>query len=110
VSCFCRLVSLRQAVRAREKGVDGLVAVGSAAGGHAGTPPARLLTPYLRAKTGLPVVAAGGVSTGAQMAAALAVGACGVVLGTRLIATPEARAAETYKEAIVRGGSRRHRP
>jgi Dioxygenases related to 2-nitropropane dioxygenase len=47
-------------------------------------------------------VAAGGISTGAQMAAALAVGACGVVVGTRLIATPEARAAVAYKEAIVR--------
>lgn len=99
---FADVVSLRHAVRAREKGVDGLVAVGSAAGGHAGTTPILILVPYLRAKTGLPVVAAGGISTGAQMAAALAAGACGVVVGTRLIATPEARASQTYKEAIVR--------
>ncbi|NPU83755.1 MAG: nitronate monooxygenase [Syntrophaceae bacterium] len=99
---FADVVSLRQAVRAGEKGVDGLVAVGSAAGGHSGTTPTMILVPYLKAKTGLPVVAAGGVSTGAQMAAALAVGACGVVVGTRLIATPEARAAEAYKDAVVR--------
>ncbi|PKN34457.1 MAG: 2-nitropropane dioxygenase [Deltaproteobacteria bacterium HGW-Deltaproteobacteria-19] len=99
---FADVVSLRQALRAREKGVDGLVAVGSAAGGHSGTTPTMILVPYLKAKTGLPIVAAGGVSTGAQMAAAIAVGACGVVVGTRLIATPEARVAKAYKDAVVR--------
>ncbi len=101
---FADVVSLRQALRARDKGVDGLVAVGSAAGGHSGTTPTLILVPYLKAKTGLPVVAAGGVSTGAQMAAALAVGACGVVVGTRLIATPEARAVAAYKEAVIQAG------
>jgi len=101
---FADVVSLRQALRAREKGIDGLVAVGSSAGGHAGATPTLILVPYLKAKTGLPIVAAGGVSTGAQLAAALAVGACGVVVGTRLIATPEARAAAAYKEAVVRAG------
>jgi nitronate monooxygenase len=51
--------------------------------------------------TDLPVIAAGGIATGAQMAAAISLGADGVVVGTRLIATPEARAANEYKQAVV---------
>ncbi|MFH1137112.1 MAG: nitronate monooxygenase [Pseudomonadota bacterium] len=99
---FADVVSLRQAQGAREKGVDGLAAVSAGAGGHAGTTPSLVLVPYLRAKTGLPVLAAGGVSTGAQLAAVLAAGACGAVVGTRLIATPEARALPAYKEAVIK--------
>jgi len=60
--------------------------------------------PYLRTKTGLPIVAAGGISTGAQMAAAIAIGACAVIVGTRLIATPEARVVPAYKQAVVTAG------
>ncbi|MEI9476898.1 MAG: nitronate monooxygenase, partial [Deltaproteobacteria bacterium] len=63
-----------------------------------------ILVPYLKSKTGLPVVAAGGISTGAQMAAALALGACAVVVGTRLIATDESRALPAYKDAVVAAG------
>jgi nitronate monooxygenase len=50
---------------------------------------------------GLPVVAAGGISTGAQMAAVIACGACAVMVGTRLIATSESRASEAYKQALI---------
>ncbi len=101
---FADVISLDQGVRARERGVDGLVAVGSGAGGHAGTVPTLILVPYLKDKVGLPVIAAGGVSTGAQMAASLAVGACAVIVGTRLIATPEARALPAYKQAVIEAG------
>ena len=99
---FADVVSLKQALGARDKGVDGLIAVSAGAGGHAGSTPVLVLAPYLRAKTGLPVLAAGGVSTGAQLAAVLASGACGAVVGTRLIASPEARAIPAYKEAVIR--------
>ena len=101
---FAGVVSLEQGLRARGCGVDGLVAVGSGGGGHCGSVPALILVPYLKEKVGLPVVAAGGISTGAQMAAAIAVGACAVVVGTRLIATPEARTAPAYKEAVLAAG------
>lgn len=101
---FADVINLSQALKAGEKGVDGLVAVDVYAGGHSGTTPTMVLVPYLIEKTGLPVLAAGGISTGRQLAAALALGACGAVVGTRLIATPEARAMDEYKEAVVQAG------
>jgi nitronate monooxygenase len=101
---FADVIKLSQAERAREKGVDGLVAVAASAGGHSGTSPTMVLVPYLIEKTGLPVLAAGGISTGRQLAAALALGACGAVVGTRLVATHEARATDDYKNAVVKAG------
>ncbi|HEY9152919.1 MAG TPA: nitronate monooxygenase [Anaerolineales bacterium] len=98
---FADVIKLEQGLKARDRGVDGLIAVGAGAGGHCGTISTLVFTPYLAKKTGLPVIAAGGISTGEQMAAALAVGACGVVVGTRLIATEEAGAVQAYKQAVV---------
>jgi nitronate monooxygenase len=98
---FADVISLEQGLRARDKGVDGLIAVASGAGGHSGTTPTIVLVPYLKTKVGLPVIAAGGISTGAQMAAAIALGACAVITGTRLIATSESRASPSYKEAVL---------
>jgi len=101
---FADVVSLEQGLKARERGVDGLIAVAAGAGGHAGRAPTMVLVPYLKSKTGLPVIAAGGISTGSQMAAAMALGACAVVVGTRLVATNESRAILAYKEALVAAG------
>lgn len=98
---FSDVVSLEQALKASDRGVDGLVAVASDAGGHCGTIPSIILVPYLKSKVGLPVVAAGGISTGTQMVAAISVGACAVVVGTRLIATHESMAIQSYKDAVV---------
>jgi nitronate monooxygenase len=98
---YADVVKLEQALKARDRGVDGLIAVGAGAGGHCGNISTLVFTPYLIEKTGLPVIAAGGISTGAQMAAALALGACAVIVGTRLIATDEAGAAAAYKQAVV---------
>ncbi|MBW1668282.1 MAG: nitronate monooxygenase [Deltaproteobacteria bacterium] len=101
---FADVINLEQALKARERGVDGLVAVACGAGGHCGEIPTIILVPYLKSKTGLPVIAAGGISTGAQMAAAMAIGACAVVVGTRLVATTESRALTEYKKAVVQAG------
>ena len=101
---FPDVISLEQGLKSRDRGADGLIAVASGAGGHCGTIPTHILIPYLKSKTDLPIIAAGGISTGAQMAAAMAVGACAVVVGTRLIATTESRAQAAYKEAVVRAG------
>ncbi len=91
------------AAKARDGGVDGLIAVNRRAGGHAGerSPDALLdeLTPF-----GLPVVCAGGVGDGAGFAAALRLGYSGVQMGTRFIATTECRASDAYKRAIVAAG------
>ena len=99
---FADVISLKQGLKSRDRGVDGLIAVASGAGGHCGTIPTIIFVPYLKSKSGLPVIAAGGISTGAQMAAAMALGACAVIVGTRLVATTESRAAPAYKEAVVK--------
>ena len=101
---FADVISVDQGLRARDRGVDGLIAVASGAGGHSGTTPTMVLVPYLKSKVGLPVIAAGGISTGAQMAAAIGLGACAVIVGTRLIASTESRASTEYKEAVVAAG------
>jgi nitronate monooxygenase len=101
---YADVISLGQGLKARDRGVDGLIAVGAGAGGHCGNLPTMVFVPYLRERTGIPIIAAGGISTGAQMAAALAIGACAVVVGTRMIATHESRAAPEYKAAIVAAG------
>jgi nitronate monooxygenase len=88
------------AAKARDGGVDGLIAVNRRAGGHAGPRSAEALLEEL-APFGLPVVCAGGVGDGAGFAAALRMGYAGVQCGTRFIATPECRASDAYKRAIV---------
>jgi nitronate monooxygenase len=92
-----------------EKGVDGgvqgLVAVNDRAGGHAGGRPAEALLEELL-PLGLPVVCAGGIGTEADFARVLRMGYAGAQLGTRFIATPECRASDAYKRAIVAAGER----
>ena len=90
----------RWAEKGVDAGVDGLIAVNRRAGGHAGSRSAEALLHEV-APLGLPVVCAGGVSTAAQVVAALDLGYAGVQMGTRFIATPECRAHEAYKQAIV---------
>ena len=101
---FADVVSLEQGLKARDRGADGLIAVAAGAGGHCGILPTIIFVPYLKSKTSLPVIAAGGISTGAQMAAAIALGACAVIVGTRLIATTESRAKDAYKSAVISAG------
>ena len=88
------------ALKARDGGVDGFIGVNSRAGGHAGpkTPEALLADV---GDLGIPVVAAGGVSTPDQFVAMLALGYTGVQMGTRFIATTECNASGGYKRAII---------
>jgi nitronate monooxygenase len=86
--------------KGRDGGVDGLIAVNDRAGGHAGGRSAARLVEEL-GPLGLPLVCAGGVGDAAAFREALALGYAGVQMGTRFIATPECRAAEAYKAAIV---------
>jgi len=90
------------AVRAAEAGADVIVAQGCEGGGHVGQMGTIVLVPQAaRAVPDRPVLAAGGVADGAGLAAALALGADGVLLGTRFLATPEAPIPPSYKQAIV---------
>ena len=84
-------------------GVDGLIAVNRRAGGHAGGRSAEALMEEL-APLGLPLVCAGGVGGEQDFVAALRLGYAGVQMGTRFIATPECRASDAYKAAILRAG------
>ena len=94
---------VRHAVAAVEAGCDLVVAQGTEAGGHTGTVATMPLVPQIVDAVGdrVPVVAAGGIFDGRGLAAALALGADGVWMGTRFIATPEARSAPGYKDALL---------
>jgi nitronate monooxygenase len=81
-------------------GVDGLIAVNARAGGHAGSRSPEELFAEL-ASLGKPIVSAGGVGTSAEFARQLELGYAAVQLGTRFIATPECKASDAYKQAIV---------
>src|SRR5204863_283320 len=94
---------VRHAIAAVEAGCDLVVAQGTEAGGHTGPVATFPLVPQIVDAVGdhVPVVAAGGIFDGRGLAAALALGADGVWVGTRFIATPEARAVHGYKDALL---------
>jgi enoyl-[acyl-carrier protein] reductase II len=94
---------VEHAKRALDAGCDLVVAQGTEAGGHTGTVATLPLVPLIvDAMDGaIPVVAAGGIFDGRGLAAALSLGAAGVWVGTRFIATPEARAIPGYRESIL---------
>jgi NAD(P)H-dependent flavin oxidoreductase YrpB (nitropropane dioxygenase family) len=91
-----------EALRAAEAGADVLVAQGTEAGGHVGWMASLPLLPMMvKAVAPLPVLCAGGIADGRGLAAALALGAEGVLLGTRFMATIEAPIHPNFKQAIV---------
>jgi enoyl-[acyl-carrier protein] reductase II len=94
---------VEHAKRALDAGCDVVVAQGTEAGGHTGTVATFPLVPLIVDAVGdsIPVVAAGGIFDGRGLAAALALGADGVWIGTRFIATPEARALPGFRESIL---------
>lgn len=94
---------VRHAVDAVEAGCDIVVAQGTEAGGHTGRIASNTLLPLIVDAVGerVPVVAAGGIFDGRGLASALAMGADGIWVGTRFIATPEAHTTDGYKERIV---------
>lgn len=91
------------ALKGLESGVHGLIAVNRRAGGHAGPKSAEVLMEEL-GDLGVPLICAGGIGTPEDFLRALKLGYQGVQLGTRFIATPDCRASEAYKAAIVRSG------
>lgn len=95
--------SSKFALKAEEAGCDAVVAEGFEAGGHNGREETTtmVLIPAVRAAVSLPVIAAGGIATGRQMLAAMVLGADGVQVGTRFVASTEASSHEKFKEAIV---------
>ncbi len=99
---IAQVQSVQQARAARDAGADVIVAQGSDAGGHAGMRGTFALVPaVVDAVAPLPVVAAGGIADGRGIAAALMLGACGVMLGTRFYASREARVSAQAQQALL---------
>jgi enoyl-[acyl-carrier protein] reductase II len=99
VISMCGKVS--HAIAAEEAGCDVVVAQGTEAGGHTGKIAGMALIPQIVDAVRIPVLAAGSIVDGRGLAAALAFGAQGVWMGTRFIASQEARAARVYQDAIL---------
>jgi nitronate monooxygenase len=99
---FCDVTNLEYAKKVQDLGADGVIAVSAGAGGHAGPTSPLVLLPYLKKHLQIPIVAAGGIATGTQMAACFLLGASAVQVGTRFIASKEAKVDKAYKEAILK--------
>ncbi|HMX79324.1 MAG TPA: nitronate monooxygenase [Ferruginibacter sp.] len=95
--------SSKFALKSQEAGCDAVVAEGFEAGGHNGREETTtlVLIPAVSAAVDIPVIAAGGIATGRQMLAAMVLGAEGVQVGSRFIASPEASSHEHFKQAVI---------
>ena len=83
-------------------GVDGFIAEGTESGGHVGELTTMALVPQVCEITDLPVIAAGGIASGKQLAAAFALGACGAQVGTCLLVSEECPIHDNYKQAVLK--------
>ena len=96
------VASVALAKRMERCGADALVAEGTEAGGHIGENTTMVLVPQIADAVSIPVIAAGGIADGRGMAAAFMLGAQGVQIGTRFVASQEAQVHENYKNYIVK--------
>ncbi|QGP93029.1 Nitronate monooxygenase [Neomoorella glycerini] len=100
------VASVALAKRLERLGVDALVAEGMECGGHIGEIATMPLVPQIVDAVHIPVIAAGGIADGRGLAAALALGAAGVQMGTRFICAEECTVHPNYKEAVLKAGDR----
>ena len=96
--------SVKFALKSQEAGVDAIVAEGFEAGGHNGREETTTFTliPMVREKVSIPVIAAGGIATGRGMLAAMVLGAEGVQIGSRFVASEESSAHINFKQEVVK--------
>ena len=85
-----------------QQGADAIIAEGTESGGHVGEMTTMALVPQVIDAVGVPVIAAGGIADGRQAAAAFALGACGIQVGTCLLASKECPIHDHYKQALLR--------
>src|SRR5208337_309623 len=104
VKLFHKVGSVRHAVHAEKEGYDGIYAAGIEEGGHPlnDDVTTMVLTPRITETVRIPVVAAGGIADGRTMAAALALGAEGVMMATRFAATQECEVHDNIKQELIR--------
>src|SRR5688500_8322968 len=95
--------NVKFALKCEEAGVDAIVAEGFEAGGHNGREETTTfcLIPMVRKAISIPLIAAGGIGTGAQMLAAFTLGAEGAQIGSRFVATHESSAHENFKNTVI---------
>ena len=93
------------AKRLERYGIDGVIAEGTESGGHVGEMTTMALVPQVADAVSVPVIAAGGIADGRQLCAAFALGACGVQVGTVLLASEECPIHDNYKGAILKAGA-----
>lgn len=99
---FCDVTNMQHAEKCVKEGCDGFIAVGQGAGGHSGPYPNMIMVPALKKNfPHIPVVAAGGVATGAGILSMLVLGADAVSIGTKFIASPESPVRDAYKKAVI---------
>ena len=99
---FPVVASVTMAKRIERFGIDGVIAEGMESGGHVGEATTMSLLPQMVKTLKVPVIAAGGIASGSQMTAALAMGASGIQIGTILLASEECDVHENYKKAILK--------
>lgn len=99
---FPVVASVALAKRMEKLGADGVIAEGTESGGHVGELTTLVLLPQVIHAVSIPVIAAGGVASGAQMAAVLTLGACGVQVGTCLLVSEECPIHDNYKLEIIK--------
>jgi len=103
LTVFHVVPTLRAAMKAVDAGVDGLIVEGGEGGGFKGPRPVSslVLVPLIRSRVEVPIIAAGGIADGVSMAAAFALGAEGVQMGTRMVSSAESPVHENWKRAIT---------
>ena len=101
ITVFHDVIRLDHALKAQAAGVDAIIGVSQGAGGHAGRINPYALIPFLRQHLEVPIIGAGCISGGAQVAAALSLGAELAYMGTRFIASTECGAPPDYKQMVV---------
>lgn len=119
LTVFHVVPTLAAALKAVDAGVDGLIVEGGEGGGFKSPTPVStmVLVPLVRSRVDVPVIAAGGICDGPSMAAALALGAEGVQMGTRMVSAAESPVHDNWKQAVVAASdtdtlflNRRHSP
>ncbi len=90
------------AKRLVREGADGIIAEGTESGGHVGDMTTMALVPQVVDAVDVPVIAAGGIADGRQLAAAFALGACGAQIGTCLLVSQECPIHDNYKAALIK--------
>ena len=98
---FPVLASVALARRLERYGVDGFIVEGTESGGHVGEATTMALVPQVVRAVNVPVIAAGGIASGSQLNAALALGAIGIQVGTVLLASNECPIHMNYKQAVI---------